>query len=86
MQDQPSPTRAPDELAYNERRVLDILLDPAFHGTWTAQEVMRAFGDEIAAIDALAGLHAHGLIHRHHEYVFASRPAARLLEINEEAI
>jgi hypothetical protein len=44
---------------------------------------MRAFGDEIAAVDALAGLHAHGLIHRHGEYVFASRPAARLLEINE---
>ena len=86
MQHQTSPTGAPDELDYNERIILGIILDPGFHGTWTTQEITRAFGDDVAAADALAGLHAHGLIHRHHEYVFASRPAARLLEISEEAV
>ncbi len=76
---------AADELDYNERIILSIILEPGFHGTWTTQEIARAFGDETATADALAGLHAHGLIHRHQEYVFASRSAARLIEINEAA-
>jgi hypothetical protein len=81
MQDQPTRRTVAEEFAYAERIVLEILLEPGFHGTWTLAELARAYGDEAQTVDALAGLHAAGLVHRCGEFVFASRAAARLVAL-----
>jgi hypothetical protein len=81
MQDQPTPRSVAEEFDYAERIVLDILLEPDFHGIWTVQEVARAFGDEVRAADAIAGLRRAGLVHRCDDFVFATRPAARCAQL-----
>ena len=47
-------------------------------GLWSVEEVERMLGDALAVTDALARLHAVGLIHRLENYVFATRSAAHI--------
>jgi hypothetical protein len=56
-------------------------MDPDAPGLWSVTEVAQAIGNEIDALDALVGLHAAGLIHRCHEFVFVTRPAVRLTRL-----
>ncbi len=49
---------------------------------WTVEEVIREFGDRVAAIDAIAELHAAGLINKiNKRVVCASRAALRAGEL-----
>jgi hypothetical protein len=48
---------------------------------WSVEEVVREYGDEADAADALARLHAVGLIHRMGDFVWATRAAIRSNEI-----
>jgi hypothetical protein len=50
-------------------------------GPWSVRELGQALGYEIAAVDAIAGLHAAGLVHRIEEFVFASCPAACCMQL-----
>jgi hypothetical protein len=59
------------------RVVLTLLLDPLSRGPWTAHELARELGDEVAAADAVSSLHASGLVHLCGELAFPSRAAAR---------
>jgi predicted transcriptional regulator len=68
-----------------ERLVLTLLLGPRSHGPWTAEELGRELGDEVAAVDAVVSLHAAGLVHRCRQLVFPSRSAARCFELVEAA-
>jgi hypothetical protein len=83
MQDQPTQRDAAREFDVAERLVLDTLLDPDFPGPWTIQELGRAMGNEVEAADAVMGLDRAGLVHRIDQYVFASWPAARAMQLGE---
>ena len=64
-----------------ERAVLALLLECKNPGPWSVGELAREVGGELETTDAVARLHAVGLVHRCHEFVWASRPAARLHEL-----
>ncbi len=83
MQDETNPTGGRTDPESTERVVLTLLLDPRSHGPWTAQELGRELGDEVAAIDAVASLDAAGLVHLCRGLVFPSRSAARCFELVE---
>ncbi len=51
---------------------------------WTTDEVGQAVGDPLAAGDAIAELHAFGLVHLCDGHVFPSRAAARFDQLAEE--
>lgn len=63
--------------------VLHVLLSDGAHGPLTVVEVGTAIGSQLEAEDALLGLHMGGLIHRHEEFVWATRTAARAMELAE---
>jgi hypothetical protein len=60
-----------------DRLVLDLLLIE-HDGLWSIDEIERMLGHVPAVADALARLHAVGLIHRLENYVFATRSAAHV--------
>ena len=75
-------SRDPDQA---EQVILSLLLDPRGHGPWSVQEIGRELGDEAEGQDAVASLHAAGLVHRCHELVFPTRAAARAQQLAELA-
>jgi hypothetical protein len=89
MQDQTKPGDAAAEFDVAaefdmaERSVLELLLDPDVPGPWSVHELGVALGSEVRAADAIMALHAAGLVHRLDEFVFATRAAARGMELAE---
>ncbi|MCW3020523.1 MAG: hypothetical protein JWN10_2831 [Solirubrobacterales bacterium] len=85
MQDQPSAVDvegADDEV---EREVLALLLKPELRGPWSVWELGLEIGSDRAAADAVMRLHAAGLVHLCHEFVWPTRPAARLHRLTDAA-
>jgi hypothetical protein len=85
MQDQPSGVdvgRADDEV---EREVLALMLESRLPGPWSVWELGLQLGSEVAAADAVMRLHAVGLVHLCHEFVWPSRPAARSHQLADTA-
>jgi len=83
MQGQPSGAdvgvgRAGDEV---EREVLALLLESGLPGPWPVWEL----GSEFVAADAVMRLHAAGLVHLCHEFVWPTRPAARSPQLADTA-
>jgi hypothetical protein len=74
MQDETSRMPA-DEDERVQKGILGLLLTPASQQLWSVAEVERETGEQLATADALASLHAAGLIHRCGEFVFATRAA-----------
>jgi hypothetical protein len=60
--------------------ILDLLLIE-HDGLWSTDELERMLGDAIAVTDALARLHALGLIHQIENLVCATRAAAHMHEL-----
>jgi hypothetical protein len=60
-----------------EREVLSLLLESELPGPWSVWELGLEIGGEVAAAGAVMRLHAAGLVHLCHEFVWATRPAAR---------
>jgi hypothetical protein len=83
MQDQPIQRDLAAEFDSNERQVLELLLDPDAPGPWSVHEVCVALRNKVRAEDALAALHRAGLVHRCEEFVFASKPAIRCMQLAE---
>jgi predicted transcriptional regulator len=81
MQDQPIQRNVAAEFDRAEREVLDLLLDPDAPGPWSVHEVGVALRSRVRAEDALSALHRAGLVHRCEEFVFASRPAMRCMQL-----
>ncbi len=81
MQDQPIQRDPVEEYDRIERQVLDLLLDPDAPGPWSVHEVGVALRNKARAEDALAALHRAGLVHRCEEFVFASKPAIRCMQL-----
>ena len=85
MQDQRSGVdvgRVDDEA---EREVLALLLESRLPGPWSVWELGLEIGSEVAAADAVMRLHAAGLVHLCHEFVWATRPAARSHQLADVA-
>jgi hypothetical protein len=81
MRDQISPSAVAGDLDRIEQLVLGLLLDTVPPGPWSCAEIGRALDSQLAADDALLGLHAAGLIHRCHDLVFPSRAAVRCRQL-----
>jgi hypothetical protein len=73
---QPTPA-SPDPAAYaTEETILDLFLYGDSHRPLTLHEVGLEIGSEAVAADAIANLHAAGLIHKTSDgFLFASRAA-----------
>ncbi|MGH2831887.1 MAG: hypothetical protein ACRDK2_03855 [Solirubrobacteraceae bacterium] len=50
-------------------------------GLWSVDELARALGDPLKAIDGLRRLESYGLVHRLDDFVFPSRAAVRAEQI-----
>ena len=86
MQDQTSRTETATDLDELERVVLHLLLDDDSRGLWSEGEVARAIGTDVGAAHALVSLHSSGLIHRVDEFVFPTRAATRLRQLERAAV
>jgi len=85
MQDERRELNVQEETDSAEHVVLHVMLDDPTSGLWSTEELAQAVGDPIMAADALAGLHAMGLIHRHAEFVRPTRAATRAAQIEAAA-
>lgn len=75
--EQPTPETDPAEYATDET-VLDLFLYGDSQRPLTLHEIGLEIGSETVAADAIANLHAAGLIHKTSDgFLFASRPAVR---------
>jgi hypothetical protein len=77
MQDETIHADLAAEIDLTEHVVLHLLLDDPHAGPWAEREIALMVGDDLAATDAIAGLHSTGLVHRCHEFVFATYAATR---------
>jgi hypothetical protein len=50
---------------------------------WSHDEIARAIGDPVVAVDAVDALHAAGLLQRVGDFVFPTRAAARYRRLEE---
>jgi len=83
MQDQPSDVdvgRAEDVV---EREVLALLLASELPGAWSVLELGLELGSDRDVVDAVMRLHAAGLVHLCHEFVWPTRPVARFHGLGE---
>jgi hypothetical protein len=72
-------SRMPDEQeAAAQKGVLELLLSSDSQRPWSVAEIERERGEHIETVDAVASLHAAGLVHRCGEFVFATRAALRM--------
>jgi hypothetical protein len=79
--EQPLPDQATEE-ARADWFVLDLLLNNDVQRPWAISEVVREYGHEMNAIDAIDRLYGAGLIHKTADgFVFASRAAIRYSEL-----
>jgi hypothetical protein len=70
-----------DAEEHRESFILTLLLDPGGTWLWSMDELARELGDPTDAADAVARLHAAGLVHRCGEFVFATRSAAHFARL-----
>ncbi len=82
MQDQTTsgPPSGFDGLAHT---LLDLLLTDESPGLWSTEEIAVAMGDPVIAVDTVDTLRAAGLLHRHGEFVFPTRAAARYRHLEQ---
>jgi hypothetical protein len=83
MQHQPIPMSEAEKQDHTDGVILSLLLDDDSQRPWTVQEVGRELGDPEDAADGLRRLMGAGLVHRLHDFVFASRAALRADQITQ---
>jgi hypothetical protein len=81
MQDEISRMPADDE-ERAEKGILSLLLASDSQRPWSIAELERERGEHLGTADAVASLHAVGLIHHCGEFVFASRAAVRMDDLS----
>lgn len=81
MQDQPIGVPAPSTERV-QQLVLQLLQERGGPPLWSMRELAMELGDELDTVDAVDSLEAAGLVHRCHEFVFASRAAVRLAALS----
>jgi hypothetical protein len=78
MQDETSRADVAAQMDLAEHVVLHVLLDEEDPGPWAERAIALVVGDELTTAD---GLHSAGLVHRCHEFVFATRAATRFRDL-----
>lgn len=75
--DDPEGERVPlrDKDAQIEQAMLATLVSTEGHRPWSIHEMELEIGEHIAVIDGLRHLQSAGLIHRCHDFVWATRAA-----------
>jgi len=81
MHDEPTPGELERELALAENTILHLLLDEPHPNPWSVEELVLAHGNLPAAADAIAGLHASGLIHLAAGFAWPTRAAVRAVRM-----
>lgn len=79
MQDQPNETVAEQDRR-TEQSILTLLLSGG-QSVWSVDELVSEIGRRLDVIDSLAALQAASLVHRCHDFVFATRAALRFDEM-----
>ncbi len=83
--EQPTPDQAAEETRV-DWLILDLLLEEGTHRPWATAEIIREYGHELDAIDAIDRLHGAGLAHKTSDgFVFATRAAVRYHELADQA-
>jgi hypothetical protein len=77
MQDQPIDVDVGQTDEQAEREVLVLLSESAPPGPWSVWELGLQIGSDARAAETVTRLHAAGLAHLCHEFVWATRTAAR---------
>jgi hypothetical protein len=85
MQDQPIDVDVGETDEQAEREVLALLLESTLPGPWSIWELGLQIGSDARAVDAVMRLHAAGLVHLCHEFVWPSRTAARSHQLADAA-
>jgi hypothetical protein len=85
MQDQPIDVDVGTMDEQAEREVLALLLGSSLPGPWSVLELGLQIGSDARAVDAVMRLHAAGLVHVCHEFVWPTRTAARSHELADAA-
>lgn len=80
---EPTPTPNPKRAAHaSAHTVLDLMLGDDVQRPWSLHELALEIGSPVVVQDAVAELHAAGLVHKTNEgFVFAARPAIRYTEV-----
>jgi predicted transcriptional regulator len=82
MPDEQPSSASTAKAATTEWVVLDLLLGGDEQRPWSVEELVREIGRPVDVADAIANLHAAGLIHRTTDgFVFATRAAVRFHQI-----
>jgi hypothetical protein len=82
MHDEPTQAASGGEPQCSESAVMLVLLHMGHPWPWSMSEIGRELGNELLAADAVAGLHAAGLVHRTGEFVFPTRTATRSQQLS----
>lgn len=82
MHDEPTQAAAAGAPERMQAVVMALLLGSGHLWPWSARELALELGDELGAADAIAALEAAGLIHRIGSFVFPSRAAVAMAELD----
>ena len=80
MQNQPNET-VEEKGRRTEQTILTLVLTDG-QRIWSVEELVSEIGRRLEVVDSLAALQAAGLVHRCHDFVFATRAALRFDEID----
>jgi hypothetical protein len=80
MQDQPNETVAESD-DRSEQTILTLVLSGG-QRIWSVEELISEIGRRLEVVDSLAALQAAGLVHRCHDFVFATRAALHFDEMD----
>ena len=83
MQDERTCEPTLTEASRSEAVVMLMLLHGGHWWPWSMGEVAQELGDQALAVEAVAGLHAAGLVHRFGEFVLPTRPATRMRQLED---
>jgi hypothetical protein len=80
MQDQPNETV--EEQGRRTEQTILTLVSSDGQRIWSVEELVSEIGRRLDVIDSVASLQAAGLVHRCHDFVFATRAALRFDELD----
>jgi hypothetical protein len=80
MHDQPNETVA-EQNRRTEQTILTLVLSDG-QRIWSVEELVSEIGRRLDVVDSVAALQAAGLVHRCHDFVFATRAALRFDDLD----
>ena len=80
MQDQPNET-VEEQGRRTEQTILTLVLSGG-QRIWSVEELVSEIGRRLDVVDSVAALQAASLVHRCHDFVFATRAALRFDELD----